>query len=55
MILTINVIVVIIVVIIIIIIIIIIRRITIKYRDRYRTPTITNTKLLVTLQNGRKP
>ena len=27
---------------------------TIKYRGRYRTPTTTNTELLVTLHNGRK-
>ena len=27
----------------------------IKKRGRYRTPTTTNTELLVTLYNGRKP
>ena len=29
--------------------------IIIKYRDRYRTPTSTNTELFVTLHNGLKP
>ena len=29
--------------------------IIIKYRDRYKTPATTNTKLLVTLNNGQKP
>ena len=38
-----------------VIIIIIIIIIIIKCRGRCRTPTTTNTELLVTLQNGRKP
>ena len=35
--------------------IIIIVIIIIKCRSRYRTPTATNTELLVTLDNGRRP
>ena len=29
--------------------------ITIKFRGRYKTPTTSNTELLVTLYNGEKP
>ena len=46
---------VIITVIIIIIIIITTTTIIIKCRGKYRTPTTTNTELLVTLHHGRKP
>ena len=45
----------IIIIIIIIIIVIVIIITIIKCRDRYRTPTTTNTELLVMLHNDRKP
>ena len=38
----------------IVIITIMIITMIIKYRGRYRTPTTTNTELLVTLHNGQK-
>ena len=44
-----------IIIIIIIIIVIVIIITIIKCRDRYRTPTTTNTELLVMLHNDRKP